>query len=118
MRAHVIFVLFVVLFVATAASAAGLGGGPLVGGWTPIENTNDPHVKEMANFAVSEYNKQSKMNLKLVGVDKAESQVVAGTNYRIVVSVKNGKAKERYQAVVWEKPWEKFKKLTSFTPVH
>ncbi|KAF3451836.1 hypothetical protein FNV43_RR07932 [Rhamnella rubrinervis] len=114
MRAHIILVLLA-LFVASAASAAR--SNALLGGWKPIEDLKDPHVKEIAEFAVSEHNKQSKADLKFDSVVKGESQVVAGTNYRLVISVKNGKASELYQAVVWEKTWEHFLKLTSFNPV-
>lgn len=114
MRAHIILAL-VVLSVAAASAARTKA---LLGGWEPIKDLKAPHVKEIAEFAVSEYNKQSKGNLKFDSVLKGESQVVSGTNYRLVISVKNGKASESYQAVVWEKTWEHFMKLTSFTPVN
>ncbi|XVF75215.1 hypothetical protein PTKIN_Ptkin13bG0169800 [Pterospermum kingtungense] len=89
----------------------------LVGGWTPLENINDPHVTEVAEFAVAEYNKQSKTSLKLLKVVKGEEQVVAGTNYRLVLKATDGTATKTYQAVVWEKAWQKFMKLTSFNLV-
>ncbi|PON34352.1 Cystatin [Parasponia andersonii] len=103
-----------------AASAArtvpGPGTGPLVGGWQPIEDLKDPHVREIAEFAVTEYNKQSKLDLKLKSVVKGETQVVAGTNYRLVVSVQNKAVAEKYEALVWERPWLHFRNLTSFKP--
>nr|AJD79055.1 CPI-4 [Morus alba var. atropurpurea] len=112
MRPHFLLVILSVLVVPLAAKRTG----PLVGGWTPIKDLSDPHVKEIANFAVSEYNKQSKASLKLKSIVKGETQVVAGTNYRLVLAVKNGATAERYEAVVWEKPWQHFRNLTSFKP--
>ncbi|KAK8517241.1 hypothetical protein V6N13_092524 [Hibiscus sabdariffa] len=38
----------------------------VAGEWTPIQNINDPHVKEIAEFAVSEYNKQKKAKVLAV----------------------------------------------------
>ncbi|XP_027339198.1 cysteine proteinase inhibitor 5-like [Abrus precatorius] len=87
------------------------------GGWTAIKNVKDPHVVEIAKYAVSEYDKRSGAKLKLVSVVKGETQVVAGTNYRLVLKAKDGSATANYQAVVWEKPWLKFKNLTSFNPL-
>ncbi|XP_065022666.1 cysteine proteinase inhibitor 1-like [Musa acuminata AAA Group] len=87
----------------------------LDGGWTAIEDLKDPHVREIAEFAVSENNKLEKTNLTLRKVEGGETQVVAGTNYRLVLEVRDGSgASARYEAVVWEKPWESFKQLASF----
>ncbi|WZZ35738.1 hypothetical protein YC2023_019139 [Brassica napus] len=58
-----------------------------VGGWSPISDAKDPHVVEIGVFAVSEYDKQSKSGLKFVTVVSGESQVAAGTNYRLIVTV-------------------------------
>ncbi|KAJ1428678.1 Cystatin domain [Sesbania bispinosa] len=100
----------------SAFSAARKNGG-LVGGWTPIKNFNDPHVTEIANYAVIEHNKRSGENLKLVRVGKGATQVVAGTNYRLVLTAKDESATNKYAAVVWEKTWEHFRNLTSFKPL-
>ncbi|KAG6641870.1 cysteine proteinase inhibitor 5 [Carya illinoinensis] len=110
------FYLVTFLFLPIFSTAAG-PRGPLVGGWQPIKNVKDPHVKEIGEFAVSEYNKASSASLKFQNVVKGETQVVSGTNYRLVVVAKDGGVTKNYQAIVWEKPWENFKKLTSFTPV-
>ncbi|KAF3452089.1 hypothetical protein FNV43_RR08185 [Rhamnella rubrinervis] len=113
MRAHIVLVL-VALFVAAASAARTKA---LVGGWKTVQDLKDPHVKEIIEFAVSKYNKQSKANLKFDSVVKGDSQVVAGINYRLVISVKNGNATERYQVVVWENT-KHFMKITSFNLVH
>ncbi|KAB2078509.1 hypothetical protein ERO13_A06G154100v2 [Gossypium hirsutum] len=88
-----------------------------LGGWSPIKDTKDPHVIKIAEFAVEEYNKQSNGSLKLVKVVKGETQVVAGTNYRLILQAKEGTFDNTYKAVVWEKLWLNFRNLTSFNLV-
>ena len=105
------------IYASTALGGKRGGGGVLVGGWQPIKNITEPHVKEIGEYAVEEYNKESKSQLKFVSVVKGETQVVAGTNYRLILATKNGALAKNYQAVVWEKVWEHFRNLTSFTTV-
>ncbi|XP_060674300.1 cysteine proteinase inhibitor 1-like [Ziziphus jujuba] len=73
-----------------------------VGGWQPIRNLKDLHVQEIANFAVNVYNKESGKDLKLEKIVKGEAQIVYGTNYQLVIEVKNGTKSERYQLVIYE----------------
>lgn len=116
MRIHnVIF--FVLLFLSVSVLTDALKKEVLVGGWTPIKNITDPHVAEIAEFAVTEYDKQSGKNLKLVKVIKGETQVVSGTNYRLLLTVKNESVTKNYTAQVLEKSWIHFKNLTSFKPL-
>ncbi|XP_010441439.1 PREDICTED: cysteine proteinase inhibitor 5-like [Camelina sativa] len=89
-----------------------------VGGWSPISDVKDPHVVEIGEFAVSEYDKRSKLGLKFETVVSGETQVVSGTNYRLTVAANDGGASKNYEAMVWEKPWLKFMNLTSFKPVN
>ncbi|KAG6525226.1 cysteine proteinase inhibitor 1-like [Zingiber officinale] len=85
------------------------------GGWKPIGDLQDPHVIDIAKFAVDEHNKEATSQLRLVSVVKGETQVVAGMNYRIILKAGVVGAKVNvYEAVVWEKEWEKFRKLISF----
>lgn len=92
--------------------SAALGGA--AGGWTLLKDVNAPGVVAIGQFAVDEHNKEAGTKLEFQGVVKAESQVVAGTNYRLVINAKDGGHVGKYLVVVWDKPWEKFKKLTSF----
>jgi len=87
------------------------------GGWEPIKDVKEKHVVEIAEYAVSEYDKRSGAKLKLVNVVKGATQVVAGTNYRLVLKTKGGSAATNYEAVVWEKTWLHFRNLTSFKPL-
>ncbi|KAL1372760.1 hypothetical protein AAHE18_01G226800 [Arachis hypogaea] len=99
-----ILALFVII--TTVASRKEASGG-LIGGWTPISNVNDPH-----------FNKQSGASLKLEKIIKGDTQVVSGTNYRLILSASSGFATSNYEAIVWEKPWQNFRSLTSFNPAH
>lgn len=108
------YLLLAILAVLLSLSAAATPRGPATGGWEPIENINDPHVKEIAEFAVSEYNKKSNKKLVFQSVVKGETQVVTGKNYRLVIAVKD----DKYEAVVWERVWLHSKILTSFKQVN
>ncbi|KAG5048892.1 hypothetical protein JHK85_009995 [Glycine max] len=112
MRHHCLLLLSLVL-----VSYAARRSESALGGWSPIKGVNDSHVAEIANYAVSEYDKRSGAKLMLVKVSKGETQVVAGTNYRLVLKVKNGSTTASYQATVLEKPWLHFRNLTSFKPL-
>ncbi|CAL9015031.1 unnamed protein product, partial [Prunus brigantina] len=104
--------------------------GTPIGGWQPIKNISDPKVKEVAEFAVSEYNKQaqgksSDPNLVFDSVVRGELQVVHGLKYRLVLSAKNESSvsnptttatSDKYEAVVWDMFWQHLKKLISFQP--
>ncbi|XP_075504117.1 cysteine proteinase inhibitor 5-like [Primulina tabacum] len=98
--------------------SAALGGGR-IGRWQQIKNPQDPRVLEIAKFAVEEHNKQDGAELKFVKVIKGGTQVVSGTNYRLVISAKDigASALKNYEAVVWVKPWQKFRQLTSFVEI-
>ncbi|KAI4365037.1 hypothetical protein MLD38_021057 [Melastoma candidum] len=97
-----------------AAPAPGLPGS-----WSPIKDVDDPHIKEIAEFAVSEHNKRSNSSLTLEGVASGETQVVAGVSYRLRIDCKDlgCECVKRYEAVVWEKPWLHFRRLISFRPL-
>ncbi|CAJ1941463.1 unnamed protein product [Sphenostylis stenocarpa] len=108
-----LILLALVLFVSAVARENSMPGG-----WSPIKNINDPHVTEIADYAVTEYDKRSGQKLKLEKVIKGDTQVVAGLNYRFILTATDGSSSGNYEAIVWEKVWEHFRNLTSFTPVH
>ncbi|KAL6560593.1 hypothetical protein OROGR_004152 [Orobanche gracilis] len=92
---------------------------PFVGGWNPIPNINDPYVTEIAEFSITEHNKNSGENLKLEKVINGESQAVAGRNYRLTLTASDGsRSSHNYEATVWDKPWMHFRSLESFVPVN
>ncbi|KAK9084683.1 hypothetical protein Sjap_025094 [Stephania japonica] len=105
-----LFLLFVVVGVVCVVVDA-----QWTGKWTPVD-PKSAHVVEMAKFAVDAHNKQAHTDLKFVGVLKAETQVVFGNNYRMTLEATDGVggAAKKYEAIVWEKAWEKFLGLIAF----
>lgn len=76
---------------ASGVAAGGAGDGtaqeaPVAGGYREA-STNDPRVLAAARFAVREEGRGSGARLTLVAVRRAETQAVAGTNYRLRLSV-------------------------------
>ncbi|KAL1537261.1 cysteine proteinase inhibitor 5-like [Salvia divinorum] len=114
---HILFASLSILAVALPISAAL--DSPLVGGWSTIADPNTPQIVEIAKFAVSEHNKQAKTPLVFVSVVKGESQVVAGLNYRLEISVNDGGGADSgtYSAVVYSKIAPKLLELTSFDQI-
>ncbi|MCI44207.1 cysteine proteinase inhibitor 5-like, partial [Trifolium medium] len=96
--------LLVLVLVFLMASATSMEDN-ICGGWGPIKDINDPEVIEIANYAVTEFNKQTGATLKFKKVIKGESQTVAGTNYRLIISTSNS-IPNVYDAVVYDCPWE------------
>ncbi|KAF8047364.1 hypothetical protein N665_3074s0003 [Sinapis alba] len=76
----------------------------------PIKDVKDPHVIKIGQFAVFEYNKQSKFVLKFMNVVCGEFQIVSGINIGLCNNVGT-----MYEAVVLDQPWMKTMNLTSFT---
>ncbi|KAF3774488.1 Cysteine proteinase inhibitor 12 [Nymphaea thermarum] len=91
-----------------------------LGGFQPIPDVkNNKHVQELGKFAVAEFNKKHQEAAALVFVEvvEAQSQVVAGTNYRLLIKTLKAGYVRHYKALVYEKTWEDVKTLTSFEPV-
>ncbi|MDT4898031.1 MAG: hypothetical protein QOH25_3108 [Acidobacteriota bacterium] len=79
--------ILVALGVAFGGVIVGLAQNrPIVGGYKSV-STDDPEVVEAAEFAVSERSEKNSVSLKLVSVERAERQVVAGTNYKLCLKV-------------------------------
>ncbi|XP_022975710.1 cysteine proteinase inhibitor 1-like [Cucurbita maxima] len=88
-----------------------------VGQWKPIEKIT-PYVEEIGRFAVMEHNQQSGEHLKFICVIRGWSQIVAGTNYRLIIEARNHVGLAwNYEAMVYDKPWEKTWKLIEFVPL-
>ncbi|KAK9715077.1 hypothetical protein RND81_06G141700 [Saponaria officinalis] len=74
------------------------------GDYKPIPDLHDPHVQEIAKFAVTEADKQSGERLKYIKIVKGEYVVEDGTNYRLVITVLDVGLMADYLAIVIEKP--------------
>ncbi|KAJ4836163.1 hypothetical protein Tsubulata_037418 [Turnera subulata] len=57
------------------------------GGWVPIKDVEDPHVREVAQYAVTEHGRLKHLQLKLEKVVEGETQVDSGITYRLVLTV-------------------------------
>lgn len=87
--------------------------GAMPGGYSAA-STNEKEVISAAHFAVSAQQKVINANaqttptkLELVKIVKAESQVVAGFNYRLRLKVRINGTEKTADAVVWWQPWRK-----------
>ncbi|XP_069625070.1 cystatin-like [Ranitomeya imitator] len=80
--------LYMCVIAASFLAIAVTGGVMLVGGYAPI-NPNRDDVQKAADFAVREYNKVTNdANLyKVNRIRWAQSQVVAGTNYKLDLDI-------------------------------
>ncbi|KAK9069758.1 hypothetical protein SSX86_010152 [Deinandra increscens subsp. villosa] len=105
--------IILILFLFSKPSAA-FGGGAITGGWKRIHNMTDPTVVKIGKFAIHEHNKRDHASLKFRKVVKGESQVVAGMNYNLTIRAAERGADKCYVALVWDKPWKKFRRLVSF----
>ncbi len=90
--------------------------GPVAGGYASVAVT-DTAVLAAAEFAVAEINAQSESvePLTLLEVVSAKSQVVAGVNYTLVLSLSRGDDVEVHQVVVFTQAWTHTTLLTSDT---
>ena len=92
---------------------------PMVGGYAKV-NVADRTVVAAANFAVKAQAKKQKSVVKLIAVNNAASQVVAGMNYQICLSVETTDRKTKtavsqiVQAIVYQNLQNKLK-LMSWT---
>nr|DAD39257.1 TPA_asm: hypothetical protein HUJ06_013580 [Nelumbo nucifera] len=76
----------------------------LLGGWKPIVDVDDPFIHEIAEYAVSQHNKEAKTKLVPNELIQGETQSAGGgTSYRLIIAAKEGSAIKKYEAVVLEK---------------
>jgi hypothetical protein len=104
-----------VLLTAVLILVSGAFGQVITGGYKAV-STDDAGVTGAADFAVSkraETNSEQE-DLALDSIDKAERQVVAGTNYRLCLTVSIGDESQQVQTVVYESLKQEYK-LTSWT---
>lgn len=91
-----------------------------VGGYKDISVT-DSGVQEAADFAASAEGEKSNRTIKLLKINKAEVQVVAGRNYRMCLKVQSSGGEDEADAIftvttVVYVDLKGNKKLTSWEP--
>ncbi|WCJ44011.1 hypothetical protein M5689_024708 [Euphorbia peplus] len=87
----------------------------LTDNWIPIKDLKNSNVVEKANFAIKEHNKKANTNFKLGTIEKGESKIFMGMNYRLLLVVREGASKNKYEAIIWVKPGMELT-LVSFKP--
>ena len=103
---------FVMLGAAAPASAAQ--EAPVAGGYSE-RATGDTGVAAAAAFAVRERGRRTGRRLTLVAVRRAETQVVAGLNYRLLLGVREGRESRDVTAVIYQNLRQRLS-LTSWEP--
>lgn len=89
----------VILGLVVPASAAQ--DAPIAGGYS-ARATNDRGVAAAAAFAVRERGRRTGRRVTLLEVHRAETQVVAGLNYRLLLTVREGGKERDVTAVVYQ----------------
>ena len=99
-------------------SAAHAQDEPITGGYAKT-NAADKNVVAAAKFAVKKRGKMRKATINLLSIKNAETQIVAGSNYKICmqVSVKSNskKAAKQFVQVVVYRNLKNVYSLTSWT---
>jgi hypothetical protein len=85
---------------------------PIVGGYGEA-STTDRQVISAAKFAVRREQRKKGVRLSLVSIERAETQVVAGRNYRLCLRVKSKGQTKDVTAVVYQNLKPKYS-LTSW----
>ncbi len=114
MKKFTFFVLLGLVFAFGAAASQTRVSAQLTGAYSKAK-VSDKQVKAAAAFAVSEQAKEHNAKVKLVRITKAQTQVVAGMNYRVCMQVRDGSRgrKHTVTAVVYRDLQNKYS-LTSW----
>nr|QDC23070.1 cystatin isoform 2 S1 [Cupiennius salei]QDC23071.1 cystatin isoform 2 S2 [Cupiennius salei] len=109
--------------------------GQMVGGWTPVEDTNSSDFQKITDFAAEKITSELRSNYKmrLMEILSAKKQLVAGMKYRFEMrlgatecKVKDNEdgslcdflhcgAVHTCNATVWTRPWLSDTRLTNFS---
>ena len=81
------------LIVASAASAQKTGGYKAIA-------KSDAGARAAAEFAVDAQAERKNLTIELVAVEKAESQVVAGTNFRLCLKITTSGAEDEADVTI------------------
>lgn len=106
--------LFVIL--SAAASASSAQDAPIAGGYSnrPV---SDPGVVAATAFAVRERGRRTGRRVTLLEIRQAETQVVAGLNYRLLLTVRENRKEQDVIAFVYRNLRRAYS-LRNWTPEH
>ncbi|BFG20553.1 hypothetical protein CerSpe_068270 [Prunus speciosa] len=92
--------------------------GVICGGITDSPGTvNSVETISLARFAIEEHNKEHNGLLEFVRVVNEKRQVVAGMNHYLTIEATDAGKKKLFEAKVYVRPWEHFKKVSEFKEV-
>nr|XP_050037659.1 salivary cystatin-L2-like [Dermacentor andersoni] len=105
----------------------------LIGGWTEHDPSSDPKYLKLAHFAISQQTTGLAHYHTILKLLKVETQVVSGVNYKLIFetapsncTVADGpyssehckpttnQASAACTAIIYERPWENYREVTSF----
>jgi len=89
---------------------------PLAGGFSGA-SVSDKEIKAAADFAVAAQAAGEQKKVELVAITAAQTQVVAGMNYKLTLEVTVEGKKQTVEALVWWQAWRQPDpyQLTSWT---
>ncbi len=103
MKKHIIFCSFAALFVFGIFAAESRAFGQDIAGGYGDASVSDKDVRAAANFAIKNRSRSTGKTFTLVRIVKAEVQVVAGLNYRVCMTVREGRKRAKtITAVVYK----------------
>lgn len=108
----------VIAIVSAFLIGSALVSAQRVGGYKEIAKDDEGAVAA-AEFAVKDQSEKKEMTYKLVSIEKAETQVVAGINYRLCLKVgykQNEEDATEFVRVIVNRNLQKEFSLTSWTP--
>jgi hypothetical protein len=111
---RVLLTVLAFLILGASAPAARAQERPIAGGYSG-RPTNDRGVAAAAAFAVRERGRQTRRRVTLLSIESAETQVVAGMNYRLVMRVREGREVGFVTVVVFQNLRRRLS-LTSWEP--
>ena len=89
------------LIVSSLSLASVVAVAQVVGGYRPI-STGDPMVILAARYALMSQNAQMSGKYTLKSINKAQSQVVAGVNYHVCISLRREDTVRTAEAVAYQ----------------
>lgn len=98
-----LFPLALILLCACSSPNEPLGNGQIVGNYRNAVDDDRARVNATANFAVTTEAARCGRDLSLVRIVSAQTQIVAGINYRMILNVRDGGKRRDALVVVWRK---------------
>lgn len=114
MKKHIIYFSFTALFVfGIFAAGSRVSAQEITGGYGDA-SVADKDVRKAANVAIASRSRSTGKTLTLVKIVKAEIQVVAGLNYRICMTVREGRKRAKTVTAVVYKDLRNRRSLTNW----